>query len=143
MSEQKKAKPITLKRTVTIKAVVTDKFKQYMEFELQQGIKTSEARSSEIDSRSSSLEKGSPLIAQLEAEKAQLEYSMSELKKQIENVRGLEQDSHFMQGTVDGFVNINVGDKLYEKLGGMEILVHDGVVKEIMPIASVPSAVTN
>ncbi|NBV41533.1 hypothetical protein EBR96_02025 [bacterium] len=50
-------------------------------------------------------------------------------------INQLELNSLFTQGTVDGFVSVSEGDNLYEKLGGMEILVQDGVVQKITPVA--------
>ncbi len=44
-------KTVTLKRSVAIKAIVTDKFKEYMNFEIQTAIRTSNQRIREIESR--------------------------------------------------------------------------------------------
>jgi len=52
----------------------------------------------------------------------------------------LQMGSYFMQGTVDGFVSVNVGDNLYEKLGGMEIFIEDGIVQDIVPVSDASGA---
>jgi len=141
MSDKKNTpKSVTLKRTVTIKAVVTEKFKQYMDFELTQSVKASDSRIQELDKRIQEMDKSSPLHGQLVSEHTQLAQSIKEFQKQQDYVKSIEMDSHFVQGTIDGFVNIAVGDKLYEKLGGMEILVFDGVVKSITPVTAPPVA---
>ena len=46
----------------------------------------------------------------------------------------LQPESHFVQGMVDGFVSVNPGDHLYEKLGAMEIVIKDGIVQNINAI---------
>ena len=40
-------------------------------------------------------------------------------------------NSIYSQGPIDGMVTVSAGDNLYEKLGGVEIVVKDGVVQEI------------
>ena len=51
-------------------------------------------------------------------------------------INSLELKSLYSQGPVEGFVTVNVGDNLYEKLGGIELVVEDGVVKKIMSTPS-------
>jgi chaperonin cofactor prefoldin len=68
---------------------------------------------------------------QLAAEKQRQELSIQELQKRIEEAKKLPLDSEFIQGTVDGFVQVKKGDNLYEKLGAMEITIKDGVVQNI------------
>jgi hypothetical protein len=138
--EKSSSKGVTLKRTVTIKAVVTEKFKEYMLFELESGIRRSESRLGEIDLRVSDIKKegaeGSKLLAQqLNAEKIQLRTNVAEFKSRKETINKLELGSSFVQGTVDGFVAVVEGDNIYEKLGGMEIVAKDGIVEKIVHVA--------
>ena len=131
-------KTVTLKRSVAIKAIVTDKFKEYMNFEIQTAIRTSNQRIREIESRLSDLRSSTgdatSFTQQLEGELYQVQNSLKELDQRSENIKGLSLGSHFMQGLIDGFVQVKVGDNLYEKLGGLEVLVEDGVVKTVSTI---------
>jgi hypothetical protein len=134
------ANSVTLKRTVTIKAVVTEKFKEYMKFELSTAITKSKTRMQDIDSRIPDLKGksgGEFLGQQLNAEKIQLQNSIVELERRLQESEKLELDTQFIQGTVDGFVSVAEGDNVYEKLGGMEIIAKDGVVEQIVPVAEI------
>jgi hypothetical protein len=138
------SKSVTLKRTVTIKVVVTEKFKSYMLFELNEAIRNAKQRIQLISQQIPQLTQMAAddnvgrhaIMQQLEAEKIQLEASIKEQETRAESVNELKLDSLFLQGTVDGFVSVAEGDNLYEKLGGMEIILKDGVVQKITPVAS-------
>ncbi len=141
------AKSVTLKRTVTIKVVVTDKFKSYMSFELNEAIRNAKQRIELITQQLPQVSLLAPeanagrqaIIQQLEAEKIQLDATIQEHESRLNSVTDLQLDSLFVQGTVDGFVSISEGDNLYEKLGGMEIILKDGIVQKINPVAPVGS----
>lgn len=130
------SKSVTLKRTVSIKVVVTEKFKDYMNFELENGFKFTRTRLEAIDAQIN-LPTIQPVVREkLILEKSQLQESLQDLAQRKASLQGLELNSFFMQGQIDGFVTVNVGDNLYEKLGGMEIVIRDGVVEEIVAVGS-------
>ncbi len=135
MSE--KSKTLTLKRSVAIKAVVTDKFKEYVQFEVNTGIQGSRVRIDQIDEQLKDQSIPPVVREKLILERDQVSQTMRELAQRLEEIQDLKMGSHFLQGIVDGFVTVNIGDNLYEKLGGMEVLVNDGVVVNIAT-ASVP-----
>ena len=143
MAEKKptKNKQVTLKRTVTIKVIVTERFKQYLSFELDQSIHREQQQLGVLEERVNKIKAMDPndansaAIHQLEAEIAQRNVNMEEFKGRTSEIEALTLGSEFVQGTVDGFVNVSVGDNLYEKLGGMEILAEDGLVKSITPVS--------
>ena len=145
MSETSKSKSVTLKRSVTIKAIVTDPFKQYMQFEIQQNILSSNKKLEGIDKGLEQLQQrtdfsqnqGTQLLKQqLEAEKVQTQYALQELSQRLNAVGTLQLGSEFTQGNIDGFVSVSEGDNLYEKIGGLEILIQDGIVKKIAPLSN-------
>jgi hypothetical protein len=135
---------VTLKRSVTIKVIVTEKFKQYMLFEIEEARKNAEARLIQIDQQLGQIaklaesESGQQLIAQkVDSEKIQLKATLVDLEAREKAVHTLALDSHFIQGNIDGFVSVAEGDNLYEKLGGMEILAKDGVIQKISPLGAI------
>jgi len=71
------------------------------------------------------------IMLQLKLEKQQQLSVISDLQKRIIDAKNLPLDSEFVQGTIDGFVGIKVGDNLYQKLGALEIIVKDGVIQDI------------
>ncbi len=135
------SKSVTLKRTVTIKAIVTEDFKKYLTYELETSIKDLQKKMSDIEvqakglidslGKDSSPEQSKMISQQLQVEKQQQESTVADLKKRIEDAKNLKLDSEFIQGTIDGFTTIKAGDNLYQKLGALEIVVKDGVVQEI------------
>lgn len=138
------SKTVTLKRTVTIKAVVTEDFKKYLAYELQQSTNTANERMAKIEAEAKQMiealktQKGAEQrIAQVQQryqnEQRQYQNSVGELKRRMEQVKALQLGSYFTQGTVDGWVNIKIGDNLYQKLGGMELIIKDGIVQNILP----------
>ena len=135
---------VTLKRSVTIKVIVTEKFKQYMLFEIAEARKNAEARLVQLDQQLGQMaklaesESGQQLISQKgDAEKIQLKATLVDLEAREKAVHALALDSHFVQGNIDGFVSVYEGDNLYEKLGGMEILAKDGVIQKISPLGAI------
>lgn len=135
------AKSITLKRTVTIKAIVTDDFKNYLAYELETAIKDLENKIKEIEkqgqllidslSKENALEQVKSIEQQLRLEKQQQLSVIADLQNRIKEAKTLQPDSEFVQGTIDGFVGVKPGDNLYQKLGALEIIVKDGIVQEI------------
>lgn len=134
MSADKKAvkKPqINLKRQVLVKAIVTEQFKDYLNFELTETVAMYTKQIQDIDRQLSLMSGDTPMFVQLSAEKEQLQAYIANEGNQRNFVAGLELGSYYSQGPVDGFVPVSVGDNLYEKIGGVEIIVENGIVKSI------------
>jgi hypothetical protein len=133
----KKVKPnVTLKRRVTIRAIVTDKLKEYLRFELSESTRMAEKRRGEIDVQLTSDNVPAPMKTQAEAEKLQINQTLSQTETQLKSIDALEDGALFTQGVIEGFVGISVGDNLYEKLGGMEILIKDGIVQNVTAVGN-------
>lgn len=135
------AKTVTLKRTVTIKAIVTDDFKGYLAYELETAIKDLQSKIQDIEKQGKllidSLKKEnatdqiSSVEQQLKLERQQQLNVISDLQTRIKDAKNLDLHSEFVQGTIDGFVTVKPGDNLYQKLGGLELIVKDGVIQDI------------
>lgn len=136
MTEKAKKQQVILKRNIITKAVVTPKFKAFLNTELQENIKFYNKRVSEITAQLNSLSANDPAAAQLQAEQREAQNYIASEASQKQFINSLELKSLYSQGPVEGFVTVNVGDNLYEKLGGIELVVEDGVVKKIMSTPS-------
>lgn len=142
MDQKKKVKSVTLKRTVTIKAIVTEDFKKYLTFELQNSVKTLDEKLQQMEiqgkqliemlTKQGAVEQTSSIKQQMELERLQQKNAKDELLKRVEEAEKLALDSLFVQGTIDGFVTAKVGDNLYQKLGALEIIIKDGIVEDII-----------
>lgn len=68
---------------------------------------------------------------QIDAEKRRLEAVKLELKERSEEIEKLAINSEYPRGTIEGMTEVAVGDNLYEKLAGIQVVVKDGIVIEI------------
>ncbi|MEB3197011.1 MAG: YlqD family protein [Candidatus Sericytochromatia bacterium] len=133
---------ISLRRQVTIVAIVTEQFRQQATAELQQGLQQLDMEAQQLEFQGkralSDFEKRGASAAELENIRAQLEEQRQRIKGQkadllskLDMVGKLENGSEFIQGTVDNFVEVKVGDHLYAKLANPQLIVKDGLVQEI------------
>ena len=139
---------LNLRRQAIIKAIVTDTFKQQASAELQGALQQIDMQMQQLEFQGkraiSDLEKkgispaGPELTAQLNQLKAQIEQerqnlfsAKNDMMQKLNMIGQLEPGSEFVQGNVDNFVDVKIGDNLYAKLSAPEIIVKDGVVIEI------------
>ena len=131
MAEKPKKQQIILKRQVLTKAYVTPKFKKFLENELIQNVKQFKQKLGDIVVQLNSLDESNPAFQELQKEKIEAQAYIDSEADQKKFINDLEPNSLYSQGPVDGFVTVSVGDNLYSKLGGVEIIVKDGVVQKI------------
>ena len=132
---------IKLKRQVAVKAIVTETFKTQATSELQQALQQIDLNLQQLDFQGkraiAEFEKKNAqaeienVKAQLENEKNRIMAAKNELLQRLNVINQLEMGSEFLQGSIENFVEIKVGDSLYEKLSNTEVIVKDGVVAEI------------
>lgn len=132
---------IELKRVVMVKAIVTESFKQNLIKELERAISNLDAQAAQMEERSKSyleglkkkglMQKASSFKHQINDEKAKQAAAKSDLLMKIEEAKKLQLGSEFVQGPLEGPVDVGIGDNLYKKVGGAEIIVEDGIIQEI------------
>ncbi|HEY9844303.1 MAG: YlqD family protein [Candidatus Sericytochromatia bacterium] len=136
---------IKLKRPVAIKAIVTDKFKAEASKEIQQALQNFDLALQQLEFQGkralTDLEKNPDipnkeqarqnLQMQIEQQRAQINAQKAELLQRLNMISQLEMNSEFLQATVDNYVDVKVGDNLYEKMSNTEVIVKDGIVVEI------------
>ena len=140
MSESKKDQ-LELKRVVMVKAIVTDAFKQNLTKELERAIGNLDNQSSQMKERGKSyldslkkkglMQKAAAFKHQVTEEQARQSAAKADLMMKIEEAKKLQLNTEFVQGPLEGPVNVAVGDNLYKKVGGAEIIVKDGIIQEI------------
>lgn len=136
---------IKLKRPVAIKAIVTEKFKTEASKEIQQALQNFDLALQQLEFQGkralSDVDKNPEipnkdqarqnLQGQIEQQRAQINSQKAELLQRLNMISQLEMNSEFLQATVDNYVDVKVGDNLYEKLSNTEVIVKDGVIVEI------------
>ncbi|MBU1027019.1 MAG: YlqD family protein [Candidatus Margulisbacteria bacterium] len=141
MAEKTKKNSIELKRVVMVKAIVTEAFKQNLIKELERAIGNLDAQTAQITDRSKAyfdslkkkglMQKAAAFKHQLEEEKNKQAAAKADLTMKIEEAKKLQLGTEFVQGPLEGPVDVAVGDNLYKKVGGAEIIVKDGIIQEI------------
>lgn len=129
---------LTISRPVVIKAIVTESFKRLYVQDLEEAMKRVEAIVQQLDTqiRRTELERqvtpqARAIRQQLELERARQEATRAELAMRLREAQQLELNSEFAQGTVDGLVEVKVGDNLFTKIGRTELVIKDGIIMEI------------
>ena len=136
-----KNKTVELKRVVMVKAIVTDSFKENLVKELERAVANIDNQTAQIDQRSKSylenlkkkglMQKAAAFKHRMSEEKERQTAAKSDLLMKIEEAKKLQLNTEFVQGPLEGPVDVSLGDNLYKKVGGAEIIVKDGIIQEI------------
>ncbi len=136
---------ITVQRPVIIKTIVTESFKRLFVSDLEEAIKRVDAimQQIEVQTRRFELERQvtpqtRSLRAQLELERQRQEATRMELQARLREAQELQLNTEFTQGTIEGLVEVAVGDNLFDKISRTEVVVKDGIVLEIRETATSP-----
>jgi hypothetical protein len=138
---------LTIKRTVTVRAVVTPRWKEDAERELSNAIANVDGQLSQLEQEGQQLvdeirrQSANPLdprvqdqVAsvqqQVAAKRAELEEQKRQMLEQQRQVRELEMEQIVEQGQIESLCEVQVGDNLVEKLQAA-VLVRDGVIEAI------------
>jgi len=138
---------LSIKRNITIRAVVTPGWKEEAERELSSAISTTDQQLAQLeqegqqvvdDVRSQSSNPLDPRVQeqvaqvqqQVAAKRAELEEQKRNLLQQQTQVRDLEMEQIVEQGQLESFCDLKVGDNLVSKMQ-VAVVVRDGVVEAI------------
>ena len=138
---------LSIKRSITIRAVVTPSWKEEAERELSNGIATTDQQLAQLEQEGQQVvnevrrQSANPLdprvqdqVAQVQqqvaAKRSELEEQKRNLLQQQAQVRELEMDQIVEQGQLDSFCDIKVGDNLVSKMQ-VSVVVRDGVIESI------------
>ncbi|MFA4844701.1 MAG: YlqD family protein [Candidatus Margulisiibacteriota bacterium] len=134
-------KSLELKRIVMVKAIVTEAFKENLSKELERAIANLDGQLNQMEMQGKTyledlkkkglMQKAAAFKHQFDEEKNRQAASRSDLMMKTEESKRLQIGSEFVQGPLEGPVNVAVGDNLYKKVGGAEIVVKDGIIQEI------------
>ena len=138
---------LTIKRTITVRAVVTPRWKEDAERELSNAIANVDGQLSQLEQEGQQLvdeirrQSANPLdprvqdqVAsvqqQVASKRAELEEQKRQMLEQQRQVRELEMEQIVEQGQIESLCEVQVGDNLVEKLQAA-VLVRDGVIEAI------------
>jgi len=138
---------LTIKRTITVRAVVTPRWKEDAERELSNVVANLDAQLSQLEQEGQQLideirrQSANPLDPRVQdqvasvqqqkaAKRAELEEQKRQMLEQQRQVRELEMEQIVEQGQIESLCNVLVGDNLVDKLQA-SLLVRDGVIEAI------------
>lgn len=141
------APALSIKRTITVRAVVTPRWKEDAERELSNALSNFDQQLAQLEQEGQRLieeirrqsinpldprvqEQVASLQQQVAAKRAELEEQKRQVLEQQRQVRELEMEQIVEQGQIESFCDVRVGDNLVEKLQAA-VLVRDGVIEAI------------
>jgi len=124
-----------------VKAIVTQAFKDNLVRELERAVKNMEDQLARMETQSRAymedlkqkglMQKVAAIRNQVEDERARQAQAKADLQMKIQEAQNLTVGSEFVQGPLEGPVDVAIGDNLYKKVGGAEIIVKDGIIQDI------------
>lgn len=138
---------LMLKRPITVKAIVTDRWKQEVQQQLQNQVNQLDRQIQELEAQGNgaigeiqkqSQNPNSPqVVKQIENIQSQVNQKKGEslnkknqLLQQLQQVQTLELDKEVVQAQMESFFRIEKGDNLVQKLN-VEVVIRDGIVEDI------------
>lgn len=136
---------LLLKRVINIKAVVTPLWKEEAQKQLQSQLNQLDSKLQQLEMQGQRMVGelqqqggGNPAVAQqistveaqLNQDKSKLLQQKNQSLQQLQQVQTLELNGEVVQGQVESFFRVAVGDNLIKKMQ-VEVLLRDGVVEEI------------
>lgn len=71
------------------------------------------------------------IMKKIAIEEEKYKTSRHQLQVRMDEIKSMEDGSEYVHGTVDSPVDVKVGDNWHQIMGGIEVLLEDGIVKEI------------
>lgn len=138
---------LSIKRSITVRAVVTPSWKEEAEREISTAISATDEQLAQLEKEGQQVvddvrkQSANPLdprvqeqVAQIQqqvgAKRSEFEEQKRNLLQQQSQVRELEMEQIVEQGQIESFCDLKVGDNLVSKMQ-VSLLVRDGVVEAI------------
>ena len=138
---------LTIKRPITVRAVVTPTWKEEAEREISNGIANCDQQLAQLEQEGQQVvdevrrQSANPLDPRVQEQVAQIQQQVAAKRSEIEEqkrgllqqqaqVRELELEQIVEQGQLESSCEIKVGDNLVEKMQ-VAIVVKDGVIQSI------------
>lgn len=138
---------VSLKRQVTIKSLVTEAFRGRAKTELTDELKLIEAQLEQLETQYHGMlaqlesvaktgQNVTPQLEQLNREVQEKRNQLGSVKMQISsnlaNLDKIQNGDTVVTGVLENYIDVAIGDNIYDKLRGAEIILEDGLVKSIL-----------
>ena len=138
---------LMLKRPITVKAIVTDRWKTEVQQQLQNQIGQLDQQIQQLEAQAKnalgeiqkqSKDPSSPAVVkqtenikgQVTQKKSELLNKKNQLLQQLQQIQTLQNDQEVVQAQMESFFRIEKGDNLVQKLN-VEVVLRDGIVEDI------------
>ena len=131
---------IRVRQDVALIFIVTEELKTRLLQEMDQAEKEMQAQIDKFDFQArtalaelqqTDLNRAMAARQQIDAERRRMDAMKQEVVERKKEIAEMEIGGEYPRGTIEGTVDIAIGDNLFEKLAGNQIVVRDGVVTEI------------
>ncbi len=139
--------PLELKRSINVKVIVTPRWKEEAQQQLQAQINQTDSQLQQLEMQGqrmiSEIQKqnlqppGPQVMQQIEniqgqvnQEKSKLLEQKNQSLQQLQQVQVLDLEQEVSQGQIDGTFTVGLGENLIQKMQ-VEVLLRDGIVEEI------------
>jgi len=140
-------KPLSLKRSINIRAIVTPRLKEEAIQQLQNALSQVDTQIQQLDFQGkraiNDVERGAvkplgpeaqqqinSIRSQVEAKRGELLQQKNQFLQQLNQVTSWEMQQEIIQGQVEGDFEVSVGDNLVERMN-VDVVLQDGIVVEI------------
>jgi hypothetical protein len=138
----KEVDSIRIKRLITVKAIVTENFKKALLTDLKKAKENLNIQLMQLESEArlylEQLKKNGDLMraqmieSQLNETKERYNQEIEELNSRILEAERLVYGTLYPWTQLEGEVEVSLGDDLYKKIAGAEIIVKDGIIEKIV-----------
>lgn len=142
-------KTIQVKRPVKVKTIVTNDFKRQAKEEINKEIRLIENQIMQLELQNKQIQDqmaGLTGIYYGEHEVEQIQQSLDDVVRKIQQMGEIKQELQFQQdnidrlalnnvivtGSLENYVELKPGENLYEKFKDAEIIVKDGIIQDII-----------
>ena len=131
---------LRVRQDVGLIFIVTESLKRHLLEELQTAEQDVQQQIDQFDFRArhalaelqrADLNRAMAARQQIEVEKRRLDAVKAEVLEHKTEVENLPLNSEYPRGSIEGVVDVKVGDNLFEKLAGAQLIVRDGKIIEI------------
>lgn len=137
---------LKVKRQLVVKTIVTEGFKKRAADEMMQELKLVDDQINHLQIQLNSIiqeiKQGSggvnvlpreaeQIINDLNLKLQQLMNFKQNLQVQTENINKTQDGDVIVTGSLENYVDLNIGDNIYDKLLNKEIIVKDGIIQDI------------
>lgn len=132
--KKKQIEKLNYTHKIILKAIVTDKFKVEKNKEFQKELTQLQENIDALQTHINTYKDNASAVETLQNEQKKLSVQKLLIQRKAEELNVLSNGDHIEVGSIDGLFALKPGDNIKEKLGKVEVLYKDDIVKDIYTI---------